>query len=90
MDTATVAAAEGSMLEKMISFAPLLLILFLILYVVIYFIPTYIAVKRKHYQKVAIILLNIFLGWSFVGWVIALVWSVTKERNDSAQRLKHY
>ena len=34
--------------------------------------------KNNHPNKIAILLLNIFLGWSFIGWVIALVWSFIK------------
>ena len=40
-----------------------------------YFLPAFVAWKRQHSQLVPIILLNIFLGWSFIGWVIALVWA---------------
>jgi hypothetical protein len=42
-----------------------------------YFLPTIIAVARGHHNAAAIFLLNLFLGWSFLGWVIALVWSAT-------------
>jgi len=44
----------------------------------IYFIPSLIGTKKENFT--AILLLNIFLGWTFVGWVIALVWSVTKDK----------
>jgi hypothetical protein len=54
-----------------------------------YFVPTIIAIRRKHPQAVAISALNILLGWSVLGWVGALVWSlvVTDDGNPSpAQR----
>ncbi len=44
----------------------------------IYFIPTIVAKKKKHDNKTAITLLNIFLGWTLVGWVVSLVWAVKK------------
>jgi hypothetical protein len=44
----------------------------------IYFLPTIIALLRRQPNTLAIFLLNFFLGWSFIGWVVALVWSVTK------------
>jgi Superinfection immunity protein len=44
---------------------------------VIYFLPAFIASKRNHRQTTAIALLNLFLGWTFVGWVAALVWAVS-------------
>lgn len=43
-----------------------------------YLLPTLIAVTRKHHNAMAIFLLNLFLGWSVIGWVVALVWSFTK------------
>lgn len=50
-------------------------ILFLIL-LAIYFIPS--MVGWNHRNATAIIALNIFLGWTFIGWVVALVWGLTK------------
>jgi hypothetical protein len=44
----------------------------------LYFLPTIIAIARKQPNALAIFLLNFFLGWTFVGWVVALVWSVTR------------
>ncbi len=44
----------------------------------LYFLPTIIALIRRQPNALAIFLLNFFLGWSFIGWVVALVWSVTK------------
>jgi len=41
-----------------------------------YFLPTIIALARRRQNTPAIFLLNFFLGWTFVGWVVALVWSV--------------
>ena len=43
----------------------------------IYFIPTINAYSRKHRSAAGIFLLNLFLGWTLLGWIIALVWSAT-------------
>jgi hypothetical protein len=43
----------------------------------VYF-PTIVAVFRNHRQLLAIFVLNLFLGWTLVGWVIALVWACIK------------
>jgi len=51
-------------------------IIFFILGLLLYFLPTILAVTRKHPNTLAIFLLNFFLGWSFIGWVVALIWSV--------------
>jgi len=43
---------------------------------VLYFLPTIIAFARNKRDTTAILLLNFFLGWTAIGWVIALVWAV--------------
>ena len=43
--------------------------------VLFYLIPTIIATRKKHPQKIPIILVNILLGWSFIVWIVALVWA---------------
>ncbi len=43
-----------------------------------YLLPGIVAIARKHHNAFAIFLLNLLLGWSFVGWVVALVWAFTK------------
>ncbi|MFH1458696.1 MAG: superinfection immunity protein [Candidatus Omnitrophota bacterium] len=56
----------------------LLEILLVILIFAFYFLPTLIAFLRQHKNKLAIFLLNLFLGWTLLGWVVSLVWSVVK------------
>jgi hypothetical protein len=46
----------------------------------IYFVPTIIAVARRTRNALGIVLLNIFAGWTFLGWVAALVWSIVDQR----------
>lgn len=43
----------------------------------VYFLPTILAAVRHTKSILGIVLLNIFAGWTFVGWIIALVWSLT-------------
>ncbi len=45
----------------------------------IYFIPYIVSSARGKQNSLAIFLLNIFLGWTLVGWVVALVWAVSKD-----------
>ena len=54
-----------------------LLLLFLI---GLYFLPSIIG--SRHHNASAIFILNLFLGWTFLGWVIALVWACTKSASD--------
>jgi hypothetical protein len=46
---------------------------------VMYFLPSIIALARNKRDITAIVLLNFFLGWTMIGWVVALVWAV---KND--------
>ncbi len=48
----------------------------LVLVVAVYFFPTIIAGFRKHKNTLAIGLLNLFLGWTLIGWLGALIWAV--------------
>jgi cytochrome c biogenesis protein CcdA len=50
---------------------------FVIFIAAIYFIPSIVAISRDHPSKGAVIILNILLGWTFIGWVVAIVWSFT-------------
>ena len=43
----------------------------------IYFLPTVIAWGNKNFMQVLV--LNLFLGWSVLGWVVALVMSFKNE-----------
>ena len=45
-----------------------------------YFLPTLIAIFRNHHQWGAITVINLFFGWTFIGWVVALAWSVSAVR----------
>lgn len=47
---------------------------------VLYFLPALIASRRRHHNAMAIFILNLFLGWTFLGWVAALVWASTAVR----------
>lgn len=45
-----------------------------------YFIPCIIAFIRKHHHAVPILLINIFLGWTFVAWIVCVAWSFSPVR----------
>jgi hypothetical protein len=52
--------------------------IFLAAGLLVYFLPALMAVGTGHHNKGAIFALNLFLGWSFLGWVAAFVWACTK------------
>ncbi len=43
----------------------------------LYFLPVIVAGVRGHQSTVAILVLNLLLGWSVIGWIVALVWSLS-------------
>lgn len=43
---------------------------------VVYFLPAVIAVNYRVRRSGAITALNLLLGWTFLGWAVALVWSI--------------
>lgn len=43
----------------------------------VYMIPTIIAFLRYHHQIGPILVINLLLGWSFIGWVVALAMAVS-------------
>lgn len=49
----------------------------IILALIVYVLPSAIASSRNAKATMGIIILNLFLGWCFVGWVAALIWAVT-------------
>ncbi len=58
-----------------------------LIYLLIYFVPTITAVCRKaHYMSTAI-LLNIFLGWTFIGWVLALILACMNAPANAGQQV---
>ena len=46
-----------------------------------YFLPTLIGRKKRNAR--ALFALNLLLGWTFLGWVGALVWALLRDRKDA-------
>jgi len=47
-----------------------------------YLLPAIVAYKRNHHNRLAILLLNILGGWSFIGWLISMVWACTAVKKE--------
>lgn len=45
--------------------------------ILFYFLPTFLGYDKKNIG--GILMLNLFLGWTFIGWVIAVVWACTND-----------
>jgi T4 superinfection immunity protein len=50
---------------------------FLLIVLCLYLLPTVVAIRRAHHQLAAILIVDVFLGWTFVGWVVALAMAFT-------------
>ena len=44
--------------------------------VAIYFLPSLVAAARQTHNVTGIFLLNLFLGWTGIGWIIALLLAI--------------
>jgi hypothetical protein len=62
---------DGSHLQTECAMLTLLCLLLL------YFVPTILA--RHKTDALGIFLVNLFLGWTVIGWVVALVWACAAE-----------
>ena len=56
-----------------------------LIYIVAYLLPTIVAAARSKDNLLAIAALNILLGWTLLGWVVSLVWALTKDRETVLQ-----
>lgn len=46
---------------------------------VLYFLPAIIGFARSKRDAVSILVLNLLLGWTAIGWVIALIWALKQD-----------
>jgi len=59
-------------------------VLILLPFIAIYLVPTVVALVRKPPHLTAAIVVNLFLGWTLIGWVVALVLAVQSTRKTPA------
>jgi Superinfection immunity protein len=46
---------------------------------IMYWLPTIIAIARQAHSALGVFLLNFLLGWTGLGWVLALIWSLAAD-----------
>jgi T4 superinfection immunity protein/zinc ribbon protein len=51
--------------------------IFLLVSLFLYFLPAYLARNKSNFT--AILVLNVLTGWTFIGWVIALIWALSSD-----------
>lgn len=56
-------------------------IILIILMLGVYFLPSLLGYSKGNF--VAIFALNLLLGWTLIGWVIALVWSLAEDKPNT-------
>jgi hypothetical protein len=56
-----------------------------------YLMPTIIALMRDKRGAGGVALVNFFLGWTVIGWIVAFIWSCTgKTRADDRLEAKRH
>lgn len=58
-----------------------LLLIFCIV-LIVYFIPVIIAKANSSNRMTGIFWLNLLTGWSVIGWITALIWAITSNREN--------
>lgn len=62
------------------------LLAFLFLGLIFYFVPTAVAQYRKAANFTTVLLINIFLGWTAIGWIVALILAFAGDSGEQARR----
>jgi hypothetical protein len=55
-----------------------------------YWLPSFMAFARGHQNWWAIVAFNLLLGWTVLGWVFALFWSLTTPRWETTVTLREH
>lgn len=51
---------------------------------VAYLLPVIVSYRRGHRNWQAILVLNLLLGWTFIGWAVAMVWAATSSQERAS------
>lgn len=63
-------------------------LIFILFCVGLYFLPTLIAATKHSARAGAIFAVNFLLGWSVIGWIVALVWALAADKDTDPSRMK--
>lgn len=61
----------------------LILLVIAIPALLLYFLPTILAFSKKKSNKSIIFLVNFFLGWSVIGWIVSLIWALSSDNSQT-------
>jgi hypothetical protein len=51
-----------------------------------YFFPSVLAKCRHHRDVQVIMAINLFLGWTLIGWFVALIWAETGNEDQGPRK----
>lgn len=46
----------------------------------LYFLPALLAIRRRKANATLIFLMNLALGWTLIGWLVALIWAISRNQ----------
>lgn len=55
-----------------------------VVFLAIYFLPTIVAFIRSSRSRSTVLIVNLLLGWTFIGWLVALVVAVRGRKDAPA------
>lgn len=55
-------------------------IIWFMFFAVLYFSPSIVAYQKKKVNLNSIFVVNFFLGWTLIGWVITLAWALAVDK----------
>jgi ABC-type transport system involved in cytochrome c biogenesis permease component len=61
----------------------------IIFLITIFFIPTSVVLFRDSSKKWGVFWVNLLVGWTGIGWIIALIWSFMSE-SETEKKLRLY
>ncbi|MDP9222564.1 MAG: superinfection immunity protein [Actinomycetota bacterium] len=51
--------------------------------ILLYWLPTVVAIARQTDNILAVALVNLVFGWTFVGWIVALIMAIRRSRRSA-------
>lgn len=72
-------------MDVLMSGSIVVLLLVAVVSMVLFLIPAIIAIRVNHPNKLAIVLINVLLGGTVIGWIVALIWALTPNFPDNRQ-----
>lgn len=72
-------AEEHGIADDIKGISPNIVFLILLSIFLFYFLPTIVSLCRKANKTLSVFIVNLFLGWTLIGWIVAIVLALTYE-----------